>query len=159
MRQLLALAKLEAAAPLALKAEVEAGALLREVAQLSAAPARIGVSLDPALDALRLQGDRESLHLVLRNLHENAIEHMPEGGSIIWRRLPNGLCVEDEGPGIPEEELPRVTERFFRGRNKSASGSGLGLTIARMAATRVGARIELENRETRPGLRAALMWP
>ncbi|MFG1412923.1 MAG: ATP-binding protein [Pseudomonadota bacterium] len=158
VRQLLALAKLEASAPLALKAEVEAGALLREVAQLSAVPARIGVSLDPALDALRLKGDRETLHLVLRNLHENAIEHMPEGGSIIWRRLPNGLCVEDEGPGIPEEELPRVTERFFRGRNKSASGSGLGLTIASMAARRLGARIELENREARPGLRAALMW-
>ncbi|HQS48449.1 MAG TPA: two-component sensor histidine kinase, partial [Xanthobacteraceae bacterium] len=52
----------------------------------------------------------------------------------------------------------RVTERFFRGRNKSASGSGLGLTIASMAARRLGARIELENREARPGLRAALMW-
>jgi len=157
-RQLLALAKLEAALPLAPREEVDAGTLLREVAHLSAAPARIDVSVDPALDGLRLKGDRETLHLVLRNLHENAIAHMPNGGSVAWRRLPDGLCVEDEGPGIPEDELPRVTERFFRGRNRSASGSGLGLTIASMAAARVGARIALENRNGPGGLRAGLVW-
>ena len=95
---------------------------------------------------------------MLRNLHENAIAHMPEGGAIAWRRLPDGLCVEDEGPGIPEEELPRVTERFFRGHNRSASGSGLGLTIAGMAAARLGLRIALGNRTDRRGLRADMTW-
>ncbi|MFG1421316.1 ATP-binding protein [Roseixanthobacter liquoris] len=160
VRQLLALAKLEAApAGKASEDDVDIGAVLREIIHQAPTPEGIDVHLDRALNGLTLKADREALHLVLRNLHENALEHMPGGGGISWRRLPEGLCIEDEGSGIPQDELVRVTERFFRGRNRNLSGSGLGLTIASMAAARIGTRLELENRRDRSGLRARILWP
>lgn len=159
VRQLLALARLEAApAQKPPEEAVHVGQMLREVVHQAPAPAGLSVPLDPALDDLALKVDREALHLVLRNLHENALQHAPVDGTIRWRRVPQGVCVEDDGPGIPADELPRVTERFFRGRNKSLSGSGLGLTIASLAAARMGARLELVNRDDAPGLRVSLLW-
>jgi two-component system sensor histidine kinase QseC len=159
VRQLLALARLEAApAQKPPEEAVHVGQMLREIVHQAPAPAGLSVPLDPALDDLALKVDREALHLVLRNLHENALQHVPADGTIRWRRVPQGVCVEDDGPGIPVDELPRVTERFFRGRNKSLSGSGLGLTIASLAATRMGARLELLNRDDAPGLRVSLLW-
>lgn len=158
VRQLLALAKLEAApAGTAPKDDVDMGALLRDIAQQAPIPEGIDIHIDRALDGLVVKADREALHLVLRNLHENAVEYMPGGGSVFWRHMPGGLCIEDEGPGIPEDDLVRVTERFFRGRNRNLSGSGLGLTIASMAADRIGARLELENRQDRQGLRVRIL--
>lgn len=160
VRQLLALAQLEAAPSAQGDGKVEAGALLRDVAHAAPRPDNIAVEIDPALDGLVLRGDREILHLVLRNLHENAVEHMPEGGCITWKHLPDrtGLMVEDQGPGIPEDELPLVTQRFYRGRHKSPSGTGLGLTIAEAAAARVRARLTLANRTDRKGVRASVEW-
>ncbi|MFG1462189.1 ATP-binding protein [Xanthobacter sp. DSM 24535] len=159
VRQLLVLAKLDAEPQPSPDESVDAGALLRDIVHNSSPPAGIGITLDAQLDGLRLRGNREDLHLVLRNLHENAVEHMAGEGRIAWRRTPEGLCVEDEGPGIPAEELPRVTERFFRGRHRSAGGSGLGLAIASLAASRAGARLRLDNRVDRTGLRAHVAWP
>ena len=69
------------------------------------------------------------------------------------------VSIEDEGPGIPEEELPLVTSRFFRRRHKSASGSGLGLAIVELALRANGASLNLANRTDRPGLRAEIIWP
>lgn len=158
VRQLLALAKLEANPPHSAGDSVDAGALLREIAQQAPTPSGVDVSVDGALDGLALRGGREALHLVLRNLHENAVEHMGGAGHIAWRRTERGVCVEDEGPGIPPEDLPRVMERFYRGRHRSSSGSGLGLTIACLAAERAGARLSLENRTDRAGLRAEVIW-
>ena len=51
--------------------------------------------------------------------------------------------MEDTGPGIPEDELELVTNRFFRGRNKTALGSGLGLSIVTLALQAGGARLHL----------------
>lgn len=157
VRQLLALAKLEAAPPAEKSAEVDAARLIAEIVGQVPTPAGVEVEIAGDLTGLILRGEPEALHLVLRNLHENAVEHMPQGGRIRWRRDGAGLVVEDEGPGIPEEELTRVTERFFRGRHKSASGTGLGLTIAAMAAARLGARLILDNRTDRAGIRAGLL--
>lgn len=164
VRQLLALAKLEGTPSPSLEApgETEAGALLRDIVRQTSKPATAHVVVDHALDGVKLKGDREALHLMLRNLHENAVEHTVEhaagGGTISWRPCAGGLCVEDEGPGIPEDELPLVTRRFYRGRSRSGAGSGLGLTIATMAAARAGARLTLENRPDRQGLRATIIW-
>lgn len=165
VRQLLALAKLEGTPSPSLEApgETEAGALLRDIVRQTSKPATAHVVVDHALDGVKLKGDREALHLMLRNLHENAVEHTVEhaagGGTISWRPCAGGLCVEDEGPGIPEDELPLVTRRFYRGRSRSGAGSGLGLTIATMAAARAGARLTLENRRDGAGLRATIVWP
>ena len=74
--------------------------------------------------------NKELLLIAIRNLHENATRHMPKPGAIRWsmERSAEALTVfiEDEGPGISDDEIALVTNRFFRGRNKSALGSGLG---------------------------------
>ncbi|WP_370362965.1 sensor histidine kinase [Limimaricola litoreus] len=56
------------------------------------------------------------------------------------------MSVLDRGPGIPAADRLRVTERFFRGANASAAGSGLGLSIAQAALQRFGARLEFAAR-------------
>lgn len=100
--------------------------------------------------------------LAMRNLIENAVNHSPEGGTVrcSLHQEKDRLVfkVEDDGPGIPTEEMAHVTERFFRGANKSSNGSGLGLAIVQMAATRMGGTIALENRPE-GGLRASLIIP
>ena len=62
------------------------------------------------------------------------------------------LEVVDTGPGIPQELLPRVFDRFFRVPGNGAGGSGLGLAIAQAAARRCGLSITLRNRDDRSGL-------
>lgn len=100
--------------------------------------------------------------LAMRNLIENAVNHSPEGGavrcSLHQEKDQLVFKVEDDGPGIPNEEMAHVTQRFFRGANKISNGSGLGLAIVQMAATRMGGTIALENRPE-GGLRASLIIP
>ncbi len=160
VRQLLTLAALEAAAPAPADTRFNVGEVLREIVGSTVKPDPVSVDIDDAIDHLNMRGDPESLKLVLRNLHENAIEHMPGGGRITWNALPqaHGIAIEDQGSGIDEDELPRMTERFFRGRNRSVSGTGLGLTIAAMAAERLGAVISFRNRADTSGLIAEVHW-
>lgn len=159
-RQLLALAKLEAKSGTPPVETTNAGEVLREVVAACAAPSGFVIEIDPALDQLNVKGDRESLHLILRNLHENALAHCRAPARVLWSAQTgkNGLVVLDEGPGIPDEEMPLVTQRFYRGRTRSSSGTGLGLTIAELAAARIGARLSLTNRSDRPGLLCRLTW-
>lgn len=109
-----------------------------------------------------LQFDPVLTTLAFRNLVENAVNHSPEGSKVVVRLALGDnhlyLGVEDEGPGIAGDEMPRVTDRFFRGRYRSSTGSGLGLAIAKEAAIRMGGRLVLENREPH-GLRAVLSVP
>lgn len=69
------------------------------------------------------------------------------------------LFVEDTGPGIADDEFDLVTNRFFRGRNKTALGSGLGLSIVTLALRAGGAQLRLLNRTDTSGLRAEILWP
>ncbi len=96
------------------------------------------------------------LRSVLDNLIENALRYTPEGGVVDVRLLHEGgrlaLEVVDTGPGIPQELLPRVFDRFFRVPGSGASGSGLGLAIAQAAAQRCGLQLTLRNRDDRSGL-------
>lgn len=161
VRQLLALARLEALPEVEPDGGTLAlGALVREVVAGLPRRPEIAVTIDAALDRLEMRADRDSLYLVVRNLQENAAEHMSPPGRIVWSALPNGagLAIEDDGPGIPEDELNEVARRFFRGRHRSASGSGLGLTIADLAAQRIGARLLIANRADAPGLRVEIRF-
>ncbi|WP_341212837.1 ATP-binding protein [uncultured Limimaricola sp.] len=90
--------------------------------------------------------------VALRNVVENAVLASPPGGEVeITGAMEDGritLSVLDRGPGIPDTDRRRVTERFFRGANASSAGSGLGLSIARAALERLGGRICFQ---ARPG--------
>ena len=68
------------------------------------------------------------------------------------------VFIEDEGPGIAEDEIALVANRFFRGRNKSPLGSGLGLSIVDLALHASGAGLVLQNRGDASGLRAQIVW-
>jgi signal transduction histidine kinase len=86
------------------------------------------------------QGNPSDLDQILDNLLDNAITYAP--GDITVESGPHDghvfVAVQDRGPGIPQEELARVTERFYRGRGAPAGGSGLGLAIARDLAEKWG---------------------
>lgn len=98
-------------------------------------------------------GDLRSL---LDNLIENALRYTPEGGVVDVRLVKDhgrmAVEVVDTGPGIPQELLPRVFDRFFRVPGNGVNGSGLGLSIAQAAAQRCGLLLTLRNRQDRSGL-------
>ncbi len=158
VRQLLDTARLDAAMEIRPPTEIDMGMLVAETVEGMKTPLGIRTVIDPALRGFIMRGDLESLRLAVRNLHENAVQHM-QAGTIEWGIRPDGrgIFVRDEGPGIPDEELPHVTKRFFRGRNKSVLGSGLGLAITDLASRRSGLTLRLINRADRPGLQAEIL--
>jgi two-component system, OmpR family, phosphate regulon sensor histidine kinase PhoR len=106
-------------------------------------------------------GDAAKLHDVLRNLLENASNYSPEGATIdvAAERAAGSVRIEvgDRGPGIPEAELPRIFERFYRvdrSRTRDPGGTGLGLSIVRHLVELHGGRVSAANR---PGGGAMLM--
>jgi two-component system phosphate regulon sensor histidine kinase PhoR len=109
-----------------------------------------------APDAAIVQGDPAKLHDALRNLLENAINYAPVGSRIDMtaarRKDRVVLTVADSGPGIPEADLPRVFERFYRvdkARSRSArdpGGTGLGLAIVKHLIGLHGGTVAVANR-------------
>ena len=102
-------------------------------------------------------GDPAKLHDVLRNLVENASNYSPEGGTIEITRAPrrtpaSTITVADRGPGIPDADLPRIFERFYRvdrSRTRDPGGTGLGLSIVRHLVELHGGRVSAANRDRR----------
>ena len=135
--QMLALARMDAAHPQPLTAEVDLRGVCEEAVQdASAAAAARGIAL--RLEApveVRVRGDRTMLLALLRNLIENAVRFAPDSGTVRVTALGQGssalLAVEDDGPGLPAELRGRIFDRFFRGPDGRGAGSGLGLSIAR----------------------------
>jgi signal transduction histidine kinase len=109
------------------------------------------------------QGDQELLTQAITNLVENALRHTPAGTRIRIRLVRDDaaaacLTVEDNGSGVPPEDLPRLTHRFYRGeRSRTTPGNGLGLSLVAAVAELHGAALRLENGI--PGLRATLHFP
>jgi two-component system sensor histidine kinase QseC len=162
VRQLLTIARLDSERETTMK-PVRVGDVVQEVLDgLPPADKEADVTFDPVLQNTVVTTNRDDLFLAIRNLHENAVRHMPQRGSIRWssESTEDGIVVfvEDTGPGIPEDELALVTNRFFRGRNKTALGSGLGLSIVTLALQAGGARLHLRNRVGGSGLRAEMLW-
>ena len=154
--QLLMLAKLDGSSWTKSPSKVNLGEVIDDI--VARTQANCPVSVDRALQHAHVDVDREVVTVILRNLHENAVQHSQGSSEIIWRLSDptNEVIVEDEGPGIPDDELPLVRQRFFRGRHRTAIGSGLGLAIVDAAAGKIGWTIRLENRTDRRGLRAIL---
>jgi signal transduction histidine kinase len=91
--------------------------------------------------------------VVVGNVLDNAVKFSPPGGTIDVNitGTPSEVCVTvtDMGPGIPEDERPRVFERFFRGKSPRAmgtSGVGLGLAIAQMLVQRQHGAIDIDSK-------------
>ena len=103
--------------------------------------------------------------MLVRNLVDNAICHTPNGArvdvALFCDRDHAILRIEDSGPGIPEAELIRVFEPFYRGNWSTGDGTGLGLSIVRRIAETFGGSVVLENivAPNRGGLRVKLRIP
>jgi two-component system, OmpR family, sensor histidine kinase BaeS len=137
LEDLQALAAAEAAALQLSPAQLNLAAISRDVADnLGEAFDLAGVTLTTELRDVDALCDDKAVREILANLLTNAMKYTPAGGRVVVSTgLVNahkaGVAVRDTGLGIPPDELPHVTERFFRGRNASqlAGGSGFGLTI------------------------------
>ncbi|MDQ7991858.1 MAG: HAMP domain-containing sensor histidine kinase [Propionicimonas sp.] len=89
-----------------------------------------GLTFDVELDPLYLVGEPESLERAVTNLLDNAVKFSPAGGTIKVRLEGDRLRISDEGPGIDEDDLPHVFDRFYRAPTaRTTPGSGLGLSI------------------------------
>lgn len=154
--QLLALAKLDSGLGAREPEEVNIGQLLREIDR-ERVRGDLRVAFEPEIDQLTVRCELETLRLALRNLHENACGHSPDGGQVTWSRDgATGIAIQDEGPGIPTDEIPLVTQRFYRGRGSKVAGSGLGLSIVELALDRLGGRIGLGQPASGTGLRVTI---
>ena len=160
VRQLLAIARIDAQDGVRRTDDVNLGQILDEIISTDPPSGSANVVLSLALYDLGFATNRDLLSLALRNLHENAIQHIKHNGTVKWDAVRVGssitISVDDDGPGIPDSELPLVTSRFFRGRHKSPYGSGLGLSIVQLAADKLGAKLALKNRSDENGLRVTL---
>jgi two-component system phosphate regulon sensor histidine kinase PhoR len=123
-----------------------------ETTRLKAQAKRIEVRVELDKGAPALRGDGAQLGEVLQNLLDNAVQYTPEGGQIEIKSHSNGhnvtLSVIDTGIGIPESDLERIFERFYRvdaARSREAGGTGLGLSIARHIVEAHGGRIWVES--------------
>jgi len=130
---------------------LDLGDLAGEAASTLAQPAadrnvRIVVDPEPAA----VTGDPVRLRQLVAILVDNAIRHSPAGGEVRVAVRADGrstdLSVEDQGPGIRPEDLPRVFDRFWRAPGAPAGGTGLGLAIAQWIVERHGGRIAVVNR-------------
>jgi two-component system heavy metal sensor histidine kinase CusS len=110
-------------------------------------------SIEPGAEYV--QGDRDRLEQALQNLGANAIRYAPRGSTLRLSAAPGAagrhaiaIAVEDEGPGIPAEHLPRVFDRFYKtdaARGATSSGSGLGLSIVKAIVERHGGHIAVSS--------------
>ena len=93
-----------------------------------------------------MRGVPALLERAIGNLLDNAIKWSPPGGTIEVRVADGEVAVRDHGPGIDEEDLPHVWERFYRARAaRGLPGSGLGLAIVQQAAQANGGTATAEN--------------
>jgi len=114
-----------------------------------------------------LTGSTKELHSAFSNLVSNAIRYTPTGGQVLIRfeRVAGGgvrLAVQDTGYGIPEQHLPRITERFYRvstSRSRESGGTGLGLSIVKHVLSLHQARLEVESEVGRGSTFACVFGP
>ena len=144
----------------------------RGIVELNETAAYVCQSLEPVAEAAqatlvlnrddetaRIRGDRDEIVQVLQNLIHNAIKYGRSGGTVevrVGRDAPRGsagaklwVSVTDEGPGIPPEHLPRLTERFYRVSaisSREKGGTGLGLAIVKHILNRHRAELRIASR-------------
>ena len=120
-----------------------------------AAEAR-GVRLETSSppDLPRVAADADQLRQILANLLDNAIKYTERDGRVelAAEPWPGGVrvCVRDTGAGIPEADLPRIFERFYRvdkARAREAGGTGLGLSIVKHLVEAHGGEVSVESRQ------------
>lgn len=155
VNDLLLLTRLDSANDEASGQEIEMSAFLQQVAndaQELSNDQNHNIVVDCQTEA-KLEGKISEIRSAVNNLVFNAIHYSPAGTTVTisWRRTRNGavLSVTDEGTGIDQHHIPRLTERFYRvdaGRSSEQGGTGLGLAIVKHALQHHNARLDISSR-------------
>ena len=150
VQEIINLSRLQDSDPLQVAVELEIEDLISaaiDQSQISADNRQIMVSHTKAKDALVL-GDREQLVMAIQNLVENAINYSPEGTKVsVNTTVDQGIVdisITDQGIGIPENDIDRIFERFYRvdpARSRQTGGTGLGLSIVKHVASKHGGEV------------------
>ncbi len=150
------LARIEAGAAPLQPAPLDARDPVRSVVELfrtEAEGAGIDLRCEVPAGAVPLVSDADKIESVLVNLVQNAVRYTPEGGRVTASVEAAGggavFAVEDTGIGIPADEIPRVTERFYRvdpARSRATGGTGLGLSIVKHLVEILGGTLRIESR-------------
>ena len=154
VRDLLKLARLEGETAASRQDVLDAPGLIEhalvEARGLSRGQHRIEANLDPEL---MLYGRETEAESIFSNLIANAVQYTSAGGRIgvRWEGEADGarFSVTDTGIGVAPEDIPRLTERFYRvdeGRSRASGGTGLGLSIVKHALERHEGRLEIKSR-------------
>ena len=99
-----------------------------------AAQGRVRIEVNTVDAPLEISADRSALFILLKNLVENAVLHAPPDSIVTLSMESATLSVRDAGPGIAEEHLPQLFQRFWRAPGRPYAGAGLGLAICREIA-------------------------
>ncbi len=151
---LLFLAKADASAAVPERGTVDVAAMLGDLGETfdllaEAKGIEVSVQIEPGL---ALAGNAEWLRILFSNLLDNAVKYTPPGGRVSLQAQGGEGCVrvsvEDSGPGVAEEDLERIFDRFYRAdrsRSRDTGGAGLGLSIARRIVELHGGRISVRS--------------
>jgi two-component system sensor histidine kinase TctE len=163
--QMLSLARADSAPPQ--RQSLDAVALAESLVRQWWGPAReqgVDLGLEAPLGPLLVEGEPGLLSEALANLLHNAIRYGGQGCHVTLAlgQLTDGsveITVADDGPGLPPDELPRVGERFFRGRGTALPGSGLGMAIVATVVQRHGGQMKVRPGAGGRGLAVTLTMP
>ena len=156
VQEIINLSRLQDSDPLQVAEEVDVGYLVKEAidqSQINAENRNITVTFQEEKNLVVL-GNREQLTMALQNLIENAINYSPENTKVaVTSKLVDGIVeisVTDQGIGIPEADLLRIFERFYRvdpARSRQTGGTGLGLSIVKHVASKHGGDVKVWSAE------------
>lgn len=147
--QLLTLSRLESFGSLDELEQIDWAGLISQTlgAQDATAHAKgIALRFEQTGTPAAMEGQSLLLSLMLRNLVDNAVRYSPAGSVVTVRLNGQEIDVEDQGPGISDEHLARLGERFYRPPGQEQTGSGLGVSIVKRIAQLHGLRVVYRNR-------------
>jgi two-component system sensor histidine kinase SenX3 len=156
VQEIIQLSRVQDSDPLKIAQEFGVNDLIKEAidqCKTTSDARHIWVNYTEAQDCV-VKGDREQLIMAIHNLIENAINYSPEGTTVsITSTLQNAIidiAVTDQGIGIPESEIERIFERFYRvdpARSRQTGGTGLGLSIVKHVVNKHGGDIKVWSSE------------
>jgi signal transduction histidine kinase len=156
VENLLDLSRLDAGIAALTLGRHDAGDLLAAAAAphlAAAARKRVSVEVRRPDPPIALGCDRQRAEMALSNLFANAVKFSRAGGRVeAWAetvvadgRTSVRMAVRDDGPGIAADDLPKIFDRFYRGRGAPSEGAGLGLAIVRSVAAAHGGTVRVES--------------
>lgn len=162
----LALSEIENALPPAAMIDVRQGVRQAvELLQHTAQDKQIELTMDLSKNRIPVAGENDRIKQMMINLIDNAIKYTPAGGSVhVTVARENDRCiisVRDTGIGIPEENIPRLFERFYRvdkSRSRAMGGTGLGLAIVKHIVSLLGGHISVQS-EVGAGTQFEILLP